>query len=229
MLLAAVLAATAFGGTGAQAAKQIPAAELLRTALSDASARSSVHEAETFRTATVTDTFSDDVANTGGRQDIVQTGGIDAHVLIAGGFAYFSGDITTLVKYFGFSSTEADAVDGRWVSVPSLNAGYATVADDATLPSALHDITPTGRLAETATTHVDGVAAVGIRGTLNLAATSKTTTYILYVSMSGKPLPLRATLVEGRGASATFSFTRWGEHISLQAPTNVVSIDSLEK
>jgi hypothetical protein len=220
------------GGAGGAQAKPAPsAAQLLRTALADASARGSVHEVQTAVASKVTIGIATDVATNEGRQEITHSGGEQAHVLVVGGTAYFSGNQAALIHYFGLPASVAHTVGTRWVSVPSSNSGYAAVAANLTLASALKSLTPPGALTETAPTRVDGQSVVGIRGTPG-SADGKDASNILYISSSSTPLPVAGS-ASSKGGGSTQAFTStitlsgWGERVALTAPTNVISASKL--
>jgi len=220
------------GAGGAQAKTASSAAQLLRTALADASARGSVRVVETAVASKLSVTIVADAATNGGRQDITHAGGERAHVLVVGATAYFSGNQAALTGYFGLPASVAHAVGNRWVSVPSSSSGYAQVAANVTLAGALKALTPPGALTETAPTRVDGQAVVGIRGTLG-SAEGKDASDILYVTSSGTPLPVAvsASSKGGGGVQAftsTITLSSWGEHVALRAPTNVISASKLQ-
>jgi hypothetical protein len=220
------------GGAGGAQAKPAPsAAELLRTTLADASARGSMHEVETAVGTKVTIKVVADLATNEGRQNITHSGGEQAQALLVGATAYFSGNQAALTHYFGLPASVAKTVGTRWVSVLSSSSGYASVASDLTLASALKSLTPPGALSETAPTRVDGQSVVGIRGTPG-SADGKDASDILYVTSSSTPLPVAvsASSKGGGGAQAftsTVTLSGWGEHVAVSAPTNVISSSKL--
>ena len=218
------------------AAPRTSASQLLRTALADATASGSVHEASTEVLGSRRATFSDDVATGSGRQDITVSGGIHAHVRVTGQTAYISGDAHTLAKYFGLSPAAARFVGTRWVSIPSSSADYATVAEDATLSSALGEITPSGPLTFQATTKIDGEDVIGIRGGLpsslsQIGAGTVSGTATVYLTRSSRPLPVYAALTASSAAAGTATFTStltgWAERGSTTAPARSIPIGRL--
>jgi hypothetical protein len=224
-VLLACAAALLASGADAEATQALSASELLKAAVRDATARGSAHEAESWKTSKATGTYSDDVGLSEGRQRIVVSGGVQAQTVIVGGTAYMSGNQAAFVQFFGFPAALARTIGTRWVSIPRSNSAYATVAHDATLPSALADVTPSGHLTDSAA-QVDGVDAVAIRGAnTTLGAGS----FTLYVSGANTPLPLRATFSGTKGTSATLVFSDWGETLALKPPADSIPISRLER
>jgi hypothetical protein len=83
---------------------------------------------------------------------------------------------------------------------------------------------PTGKLAETAPTHIAGSRAIGIRGDGPAVSPGGPPSAItLFVSDSARPLPLQAVITAAVG-SGTITLSRWGEHLALRAPRDVVPI-----
>jgi hypothetical protein len=224
LLLTAALLIASSGTSRASGAPD--AAQLLKAALSDATAAGSVHEVVRVTEGSGRAIFLDDVATGSGRQDITVTPGIRAHVRVVDRTAYISGNKTALVKYFGFSSSAATAVGDRWASIPSTSGDYASVADDAILQSSLADITPRGHLTELPATRVDGAAVIGIRGALP-PATGGTGELTLYITRSSRPLPVSAMFTateSGVPFTSRSDLSDWGEHLALKPPTISVAV-----
>ena len=62
--------------------------------------------------------------------------------IVSGSNAYLRGDALMMTVYFGFPKAQATKYAGKWISVPSSNPAYATIADDVTLPSFLSHLFP---------------------------------------------------------------------------------------
>jgi hypothetical protein len=210
-----------------QATQTRTATQLLKVAFSDATASGSVHQSMIDVSGGLDLTFSDDVAADSGSQNITRSGGIDAHVLVIGKTAYISGDLSALTTYFGFSRAIATTIGERWVSIASTDAGYATVASDATLPSVLANLTPHGQLTELAPTKMHGQSVIGVRGAL---PPSLTGTVTIYITRSSHPLPVFAAFkAEARGITVTSTSTlsAWGERVTLKRPNDVIAAGKL--
>jgi hypothetical protein len=225
VLLSCAALALLLSGAGAHAAQTLSASQLLNAALRDARARGSAHEVEQWLTSKASGTYSDDVGLSEGRQQIQISGGVRAHTLILDGTAYTSGNQAAFVQFFGFPAAVARTIGTRWVSTPRSDTAYATVARDATLPSALADVTPSGHLTETADQR-SWVGAIAITGANSLFGPG---TFTLYVSRSSTPLPLGATFSGTKVMTATFVFSDWGEALALKAPANAIPISKLER
>lgn len=220
-----------FVPAGISRASEVPTAvQLLKMALSDAKARGSVHESTVEVAGSRRVTFSDDVANDSGRQNITVSGGVSAHVLVIGKTAYISGNQAALIRYFGFPRADATVIGDRWISLTSTSPGYATVASDATLPSALgDDFTANGKLTELGATKMDGVSVVGLRAVLPPSFGAKGTMTI-YVTRSSHPLPVVAILKAshaGKTVSSMSSLSDWGEPVSVRRPADVIASNKL--
>lgn len=208
------------------AAGKLTAPELLQAAFADASASGSVHEVQSEVSGTRWFKASDDVALRDGRQHITRSDGIDAHVLLVGPVAYVSGNQQTLVSYFGLPGAVAHRVGVRWVRIPSSDhAWYPTVAADATLPSALSEVKPSGHLVELGASMFAGESVIGIRG--NMPAGFKGGgTDTVYITRAQHPL-LVAAIFSGSGHTVTNTFSHWGERVTARAPTDWVASSTL--
>jgi hypothetical protein len=214
------------GGVADAAGSQSSAPTTLeQTALRDALSKGSVHELAVATEGSLTFTSDDDVATDEGRQNIMKSGGVHAHVLIVGGNAYYSGNQTTLTSYFGLTPHLAQQVGSNWVRLSPTDPGYATVAADATLPSALDELKLGGVLSETGPTKIDGQNVVGIRATRH--ESGATGSVVMYVTSSAPPLPVSVDITARNKQGTLHSTTTlsdWGEPVSLTAPTNVVTL-----
>jgi hypothetical protein len=229
-LLASAVSSIALCACGSQTRQTTPSspARLLHAALSNATARGSVHEVGSSEKSGQTVAFSDDVAAHGGRQTITLPSGQRALVLVVGDVAYISGDQAVLTHYFGLSPSAAKAVGTRWLSIPSSSRAYVVVANDATLPTALDGLSLTGRLTELAPSTISGEPVVGIKGDVSLpGAPPNSVAATIYISRSGKPLPVGATYSFSSGVSGGTMLSQWGEHLSLQAPAHVIAPHAL--
>lgn len=213
------------GGVIALAAPKLTALQLVHAAFTNASARGAVHEVESEVEGSVGGTGSDDVSSRSGRQIITNTEGVHAKVLVAGPVAYISGNNKALVSYFGFPKTVAQRIGDRWVQIPSSNSYYSTVADNATLPTALSEVKPSGHLTEIGVSKIDGQSAIGVRGSLPSGFKGRGTETI-YFTDSAHPLPLAGTFAGGSN-KMTFTFSKWGEHVAANPPTNAIPISQL--
>jgi len=230
--LTCALAATALvaaGGTSAQASAPSPGARLAYKALSNALTSGAFHAVEVRKLGKAVTDATEDVANAEGTQTLSGSGGWKARILVVNHSAYLAGNAAGLRTYFGFPAAVARKVGARWVSIPSSSPGYSQASYDATIESTIASITPSsGKLTETGPTKIGGTEAIGIRGTgpsLNRAGTPSSIT--LYVSTTGRPLPLRAVLTDTKGDSKTVVLSGFGEHLTVRAPHGAVAILSL--
>jgi hypothetical protein len=205
-------------------------AQLLRAALRDATGRGSVHETESASTAKFAITFSDDVSAPEGTQDIRIAGEGEVPTIVVNGAAYFVGESqAVLVHYFGFPVALATELRGRWVSVPHSSSAYASVAADATLASALSELSPPAsvHLTEIGLSKVDGAAVIGIRGPIPGSDKTPGGTATFYITDSRNPLPVQIDIVSPKGR-ATADLTSWGEPLSIKPPSGAIPIGNLQ-
>jgi hypothetical protein len=213
-----------------QSASLAPSArQLLRQAMQDARIRGSVHEVERDTAGRLAAALSDDVATSRGRQTITLTTGAIAHVVVIGKTAYIAGNATAVRHFFDFSTSAADTIGRRWLSIPSTSRAYATVVQDATLPSVLNDLQFRGGLTELTPSTIDGQSVIGIEGTAFTPGKAQGhVTGIVYISRSTHPLPVAATYSAGNAATTTVAFDHWGERLSVHPPAPVITEHALD-
>jgi hypothetical protein len=227
--LSAVPAVFFVSATVGQAAGSPTPSQLVRTAMSDATARGSVHEVSTEPISGGKEVQADDVTQNSGRQTITGPGGLQARVLLVDKVGYMSGNEKGLVDYFGFPSDVASAVGEHWISVSSTGAAYGSVAEDATLGSALKLITPAGSLKELGPSRVDGMNVIGIHGSVPRAV-SHSGTETLYITRSAKPLPVEVIYTlshDGKTVRVPTTLSKWGERATVTAPTTAIPLGEL--
>jgi hypothetical protein len=230
VMAAAAVALTATLGLagGAQATQAPTAGALMKLALNDALARSSVHETESQKSSTVSGTTSADIGKAEGRQDISHSDGARAHVLVIGGTAFVSGNQTALTRYYGFPAAIAKKVGSNWVSAPSSSSGYAVITAGVTLSSAIDVLAIPGHLTETSATKINGQSAIGIQNkAVSTGSKGVTVAVTMYVSQTSKPLPIRVTFDYSNGASTVVAFSGWDEPLALKAPAHAIPVASL--
>src|SRR5271155_3260502 len=138
--------------------------QVLAIALNSTNAQNSVHTVGTFTAPTggSATTVVDDTRY-GGRQTVSGTGG-NAQILLVSGNAYLQADDGFLEHSLGLTASIATPFAGEWVVFHDGQSGYAQVADDVSLSTALVGISPVGRLSMTGRTTIDGQNVVGISG-----------------------------------------------------------------
>jgi hypothetical protein len=164
-----------------------------------------------------------------GRQQITRSDGVRAQVRVTGGAAYFAGNQSALVNYFGFTKSQAATIGPRWISLVPSDPGYKNVAADATLQTSLPELKLAGGLREGHKSVVDGKAVIGIDGAATLDGLHGTA--VLYVTRDGHPLPVELVVRQtGHGqadAAVTITMSHWGERVDVTAPANSIAIGTI--
>jgi hypothetical protein len=175
-----------------------------------------------------------DVGTTTGEQHVTVSQGSKAGhltVLLAGGAAYFEGDSLGLQGLTGMSAKVAAEFAGKWISVPSSNASFSSLAGSLAVKSAATQLVQlSGTLTRGKTSTKLGHAAVAVKA----SQTTKTASLALtmYVRTTGAALPIS---VEGTskqtGSTAhtiSASFSDWGEVLRLTAPSGSLPIATVQ-
>ncbi len=152
-------------------------------------------------------------------------------VMLAGGTAYFEGDASGLEDLTGMSAKVADAVAGRWISVPSTNSSFSGLAGSLAVKSAASQLVElSGTLTKGKTSTRLGHQAVAVRATESTKTGSLALT--MYVRTTGAALPISVEGTTQESGSAAHlisaSFSDWGEVLHLAAPTSALPIASVQ-
>jgi hypothetical protein len=205
------------------------AAQVLALSLAAARAQGSVHLAA-VDSAGSSAVSSYDITATVGEQ-IVSGGQANATLLVLPGAAYLKADAPFLQNSLGLEPGAAARYAGQWISFKPGDPGYRQVVSGDTLPSALGEATPTGTLTLTPTGTVDGQQVVGVRGGLPAdSASGARGSMTLYVSTAAPYLPVELVTqgsLAGQNASATVTFSRWRQPVSVTAPASATPFSSL--
>jgi hypothetical protein len=146
--------------------------------------------------------------------------------LSRGGEAYFSGNAPGLTSYFGVAKSKVPDLVGHWISVSPTDSGFQSVTAGLTLASALKEVSPSGSISKGKKKIVNGSPAISIVGTDAASGTR----VLLFVSQSGKHLPVEAVESSGSGEAAAgeiVTFTRWAEKFHAPTPSGSIPISSI--
>ena len=196
--------------------------------LAAASARHSVHYISSGSAAGHRIRMVADVGNGRGIRRITFTShghSGPATVLVVSRSAYIRGNTFTMRNFFGFTQAEAARYSGKWISIPSTNAAYSSVAADATFASFLADLLPQRHLKLVRAT-IAGRRSVGVRGNVRQGGTELVET--VYAPARGTPLPFESSATSpGHPGTTSSRLSRWNEPVHLSPPANAVPISTV--
>jgi hypothetical protein len=230
IVILAVSLVVVLGGTGdglsGKTAKQVIAGTVAA-----AESRGSVHLANT-NTSGPPGGGTYDVSGAEGQQTVTDGAQGNANLLVVPGHAYLQGNASFLKNSFGFPASIASQYAGKWISFVPSDPGYQQVVDGDTLSSALTESTPTGALTITPARTLDGQTVEGISGGLprNITQGGAKGSQVLYVSKTAPYLPVEvvtAGSLGGQSGTTVVRFSRWGESVSVVAPTDATPMSSI--
>jgi hypothetical protein len=234
-LASLALVAAACGGGGAPAASsgdlghQTPK-EVLTTALAAATSSGTVHFQLLGTEGGKTESIVGDASGSDGRE-IITAGTVKIEALVVGGAAFVEGNAGGLEDQMELSAADAATYAGKWISIASTDAPYASLTKAVTLASTLSELRPTGTLTLTAPTTKASKRVVGVHGNLPGGAVKGTTgSATLYVSTAHPTVPIVFDAVQttsGTKETSVGTFTNWGKPLDLTAPTTSVAFSSL--
>ena len=165
-----------------------------------------------------------DAGTTSGLQSLVQ-GQAKAYVRITKKAAFLGGNAKGLSVIFGVPSADVKKVGTKWISVAAGSTQYTSIVNGGTIGPLLAGLLPTSTAKVTVTREqLSGQHATA----LSWSETSSTGTVKLKldVASTGKSLPLEINATQGVVHAVT-TFAKWGEKISVTAPTKTISITKL--
>jgi hypothetical protein len=218
----------ACGTSGAHAGGQQPAqharsaAAVLASAISAVRASGAVHVDLRITSGSSSAEYSDDAGADAGTEVITASNGASVTVLEVSKVGYVKANPSGLTGFLGISAGEAQRMSGRWISFSPGSLSYQHVIARVTIASIAEELSLAAPLRYAGTSKVAGRAVVGLQGGVPGAMdTSMGGSGRLEVAASGRPLPVRFSVVAGGGAEQA-AFSRWGEPVRVIAPLNPV-------
>ena len=208
--------------------------EIVTAAVAATKAQNSFHFVETAGSGVSDVRIVGDVGVSSGEQHItVGNGTKNGHVtvLLSEKTAYFTGDLVGLEGFAGLTEKLASPLTGKWISVPSTNPSFASLAASLAVSTAAAQLVKlSGTITRGRPSKTFGHDSIAVKATQTSSSGSLSLT--MYVATSGASLPI---LVEGttqvtgstkRSVSARFS--GWGESVRVSAPKSAVPITDVK-
>ncbi len=212
-----------------------PAARrLVRAALKSTIDGGSFHYVSTFIEQKQSQTTVGDAGASSGKQ-VITIGTDTFTVLVMGSVCYFQGDERQMVEQIGLPVSIAAAHAGQWISLSPGDPPYQSVYVAVTTRSALSANIAFAPKSESGTTTRDGYRVLGITGPMTNEVVNGQTqkargTAHLYVTTSRPHLPVQYTQngkINGVASKLVMNFSKWGEVVTVSAPTGAISYASL--
>lgn len=202
------------------------AASLVASAERNAIAGGAVHEVIITKRNGETLTAVNDIGTNEGRQIIKLTGGSMGEVIAfdSQNMAYLKGNEVGLKNYFGFPPSAAAKYAQEWMKAVPSDEAWSNIVGSTTLKTDFDtDLRIVDPVLSSRYVTINGIRAYEISGTGASSANTPATSVKLYVSDTRKSLPLRLIEV-AKGVAATIDWSKWGEELSLEAPSKFVPL-----
>lgn len=229
----AALAALTALGTGplpaGAASSQTPTAEY--QAAVKAATNQGVHFVSTASQQGVTIHVTGDTGVTSGAQTLTVTNGkLTEHVnaTVVGSSGYVQANSTALHNVIGLSTSQSNKYANKWLSFPTSNTGLDELVSGLLNSQVVSELEISGPYTYGTAATVNGHQALAIRGSVK-SSSGSSEPVVLYVSASGKPMPIEEVTNPGASAHSsaihgTVSFSNWGEKTSEKAPAHSISL-----
>jgi len=222
------------GATGSNGLQSRSGNQIVAAAVAATKAQISFHFVETAGSGSSDVRIVGDVGVSSGEQHItVGNGTKNGHVtvLLSKKTAYFTGDLVGLEGFTGLTEKLASPLAGKWISVPSTNPSFPSLAASLAVSTAAAQLVKlSGTLTRESTSKMFGHDSIAVRATQTSSSGSMSLT--MYVATSGASLPIlvegttRVTGSSARSVSARFS--GWGEAVRVSAPMSAVPITDVK-
>ena len=233
----AVAAGCGSSGAGSNAPNGVQSKsgdQIVAAAVTATGRQRSFHFVETTGAAGASVSLVSDVGTSSGEERVTIHDGIkDGHLTLrlVARTAYLQGDALGLEDFTGLSAKLAGDFAGKWISVPSTNAGFSDLAGSLAVKTASTQLVKLpGTLTRGKTSTELGHPAVAVDAAQTTSSGSLKLT--MYVATTGAALPI---LVEGTtqatgstAHSVSGKFSDWGETFHLSAPSASVPLATLQ-
>jgi hypothetical protein len=200
----------------ASAAQDASASSTAKLAIHNAVKAGWVHESVTALENGNSVTMANDVGTRAGHQ-VIDSNGAHAQVIVLNGNAYMYGDANAIANYFEITKTNPEGYANRWFVLTPANPNFAAVSGSVTLKSDFENFSIPKNAVLGETTVIDGQKVQAIVGHLSASSSQPAATITLYVTTTGKVLPVRY-VVAGKGVHSTTDWSNWGKKVQLTTP-----------
>jgi hypothetical protein len=209
-------------------------AQIVAAAVAATKQQSSFHFVETAGEGSNGVVVVGDVGTSSGEQHVtIREGKKNGHVtlILSGKTAFFQGDALGLEGFTGLSAKLSTQYADKWISVPSSNTSFSTIAGTLEVGTAATQFVKLpGTLTRGETSTQSGHAAVAVNAAEKTSTGSLTLT--IYVATMGEALPILVagtTTATGTGSrSISAKFSGWGEPLHVITPSTSVPIAEVQ-
>ena len=172
-------------------------------------------------------------AGTSAAQQTSSGGGEHLAVSLVHGVAYVQASSSTLKTFFGLSTTLATQESGKWLSVTKGQKNYGQIIGSLAPDAEFDAYIPQTGLVIGRDTVLHGIPVIPVSGTAPAtdSSTGLPAVATLFVAIRAPHLPVggvvSGTDVHGRKQREEVVFTKWDEHLHLNAPADTVNIASV--
>jgi hypothetical protein len=204
----------------------VTAAKVLTSTRSAIAAQTSAHVVFTAYSgsSSTTEKIIADVSNAGGTETVFE-GSADVAIRLTPAFAYVSGNTSGLTELFGMSAAKAKKVGKDWVSWSPGTSEYRNLKSDLTM-SPVTALLPKAKGTKLTTKMIGGVQYYLLKWTSRASASVPKLSNTLTILANGDTLPLTETAIASGGSRITTTLSKWGEAITVQAPSTASTISS---
>jgi hypothetical protein len=234
---AAAVGTAALAALGANAVPAGAASTSTKSAASEyqaavkAATNQSVHFETDITQGNVSLQQSGDAGTSSGSQSLtIRNGKFTEHMNaeVVGKTGYVNGNSAGLHNIIGLTNAQAKKYAGKWLSFPMSNAALAQLVAGLLRSQVATELGFGGPYIFAGNATVNGQKAKGIQGSVS-TPNGGSVPEVLYVPATGKPLPIKEVTNPGGKAHSSFvhgavTFSNWGEHVSVTAPTHTTSL-----
>ena len=215
--LGASLAAVGMPVTSGASTNSPTMTSVLKLAKASMLKEGGVHVEVASRAGTSTSQVVVDIGPTSGKESIT-SGKKFVSIIVTPTYAYLSGSPTGLTRIMGLTTAQQKKLGAHSMSIKAGTAPYANLKANLTTP-VFASMLPSVIGTKLSTSGSASTLKYQLTWTTAATATAPKTKSVMTLSSGKSPLPLMEVIASAVGGG-TSTFTRWGEHIKVVAPTS---------
>jgi hypothetical protein len=196
--------------------KELTASSVISTTKATMAKESGVHVVVTSKSSSASTEVIADVGATSGVETITE-GSDSVTIEVTPTYAYLNGNAGGLISLMGLSAKQQKTVGTDAISMKAGTTPYKSLESSVTIP-VLANLLPAVQGTTYSTAAIDGQPYYELSWSTKATSTTSKSKSVLTLSEGTAVLPIREVSTSSSRIGTT-TFSKWGEHVSVSAPS----------
>lgn len=167
-----------------------------------------------------------DIGASAGRETYVE-GKATFTIAVNSKYAYLSGSKTGLIDLMGLTAAEQKQVGSDWIAIKKGTSEYTEFDENLTTGS-FSDFLPAPKGTTLLAKRASGSNGYQLSWTTKATSSAPKSSSLLTISSGAKSLPIKEVVTSSDGTSTT-TFSKWGESVTVSAPSPTIAFSTVFK